>query len=602
MKNWLIVIQILLLPIISFGQSVTFTGSAPQVVQTGEQFRLVYQVNADCNSPQISMPDGIDILSGPNVSQSSSFQFINGHQTNSFTKTFTYIISANKVGNITIPAAKVSVKGNVVTSNTVHIEVIKGQASSGTSGGAGGNTRSSEKIKNAKGDMFVRVILNRNNIYQGEHVVATLKLYTRLNISGFDNVKFPPFSGFFNQEIETPSQISLKRENVNGKIFQTGIIKKYVLFPQRSGKIIIDPFEVTSIVRKRVRSNDPFNDFFGGSFKSSKVKAVSPKVSVNVKALPQPQPKSFTGAVGNFKLETSVDKTKLKTNESLTLRVKIIGDGNLKLIEVPKIVFPTDFEVYDPKVKPSIRITQGGAVGSIVYEYLVIPRHKGTYSLNPVKFSYFNPVIKKYKTLSGQKFIIKVEQGDDTESNVVVSNFSKQDVSNIGSDIRYIKINNLKLREKNDFFIWSSLFYLIYILGIGFTVIILLVRRKKIKENADLLRMRTKKASKVSKKRLKHALQLLKSSSINEMYEAILHSVWGYLGDKLTLDAAELTRDNVGDILENKNIDTTVIDKLIKLIDDCEFARYAPAESDLSPKEVYNRADEIISLLDKNIK
>lgn len=600
-RYWIIAIQLILLPFVLQAQKVSITADAPNVVKMGERFRLVYKVDAKTDAPHIELPDALTVLSGPGVSRSTSIQIINGKRSTSFNLTFTYVMVADKVGKYTIPPATIEKGGNTYKSEPVTIEVLKGSSNAKKKKSQTPN-KNKQKVKNAGEKFFVRVHLNRNNIYQGEHVVATLKLYTRLNLSGFEDIKFPPFSGFFNQEIETSSQISLQRENVNGKIYQTGVIKKYVLFPQRSGKLTIDPFEVEAVVRERVRSNDPFDDFFGGRYRQYTVKDKSPTTTLNVKELPAGAPPTFHGAVGNFKLETSVDKTALKANESITLRMKISGEGNLKLVETPQLEFPGDFEVYDPKVNRSINVTTAGARGAITYEYLLIPRHAGSFELDPVKISYFNPATRQYKTLKGQSFSFEVEKGDGSGSQVVVSNYSKQDVTNIGTDIRFIRTGNLNLKPVNTKFFGSSLFWLIYLLGIGSLVIILLIRRKKIKENADQLRMRTKKASKVSKKRLKAASKELKAGNEGAMYEAILKALWGYLADKLTIDASELTRDNVGDLLKENSVPEDTVSSLIKLIDDCEFARYAPAASQSDSKTVYNQAADIIGKLEKKLK
>lgn len=602
-RYWIIALQILLIPLATNAQDITVKGNAPAVVKVGERFRMTYEVNAKTDAPHFELPDALTVLSGPNVSQQTSFQFINGKQSSSFNLTFTYIMVADKEGTHTIPPASVEEDGKEYKSNPIDIEVIKGNTPAKTNNNQKQPKSNNKSQAKSGGDkFFVRVLLSRNNIYQGEHVVATLKLYTKVNISGFQDIKFPSFSGFFNQEIETPQNISLERENVNGTIYQTGIIKKYVLFPQRSGKLTIDPFELEAVVRERQRSRDPFDDFFGGNFRSYTIKDKSPKITLNVKPLPSGAPMNFGGAVGNYKLETSVDKTALKTNESITLRVKITGEGNLKLIETPKLNFPGDFEVYDPKVNQNIKVTPSGSRGSITYEYLLIPRHAGSFTLNPLKFSYFNPAIKKYKTLTGQTFNIEVEKGEGNESGVVVSNYSKQDVANIGADIRFIRSGNLGLKPINTWFFGTSLFWLIYILGTGLIIIFLLIRKKKIKENADQLRMRTKKASKVSKKRLRSAAKELKAGNDGTMYEAILKAIWGYLADKLTIDAASLTRDNVGEILKSNKVSDETVDSLIKLLDDCEFARYAPSATQSDSKTVYNQAADIINKLEKNLR
>lgn len=603
-KHWIIILHLLLASIFVMGQEATITGDAPSVVKIGERFRLVYKVDAKTQAPNIKLPNAFTVLSGPGMSQSTSIQWINGKQSSTFNLTFTYILVADTEGTFTIPAAKVSHDGKTIESAPITIEVLKGNAKTQAQNpqSKNSNDNTNQKVSSGGENFFVRVILSRDNIYQGEHLVATLKLYTKLNLAGFEDIKFPSFSGFFNQEIEMPSQISLQRENINGEIYQTGIIKKYVLFPQRSGKITIDPFEIEAIVRERTRSSDPFDDFFGGRYRTYNVKDKSPSIALNVKPLPIGKPASFNGAVGNFKLETSVDKTSLKANESITLRVKIIGEGNLKLIETPKIDFPGDFEVYDPKISPSIKITPNGARGFITYEYLLIPRHAGTFTLDPIKLSFFNPATQKYKTLNGQEFTIDVEKGDGDQNGLVVSNFNRQDVANIGTDIRFIRTGNISLQVIGNPFFGSNSFWLIYLIGIGLTIILIIVRRKKIKENADLMGMRTKKASKVSKKRLRAAGKELKAGNDGKMYEAILKAIWGYLADKLSIDAASLTRDNVGDILTTNKVDSEVIKSLIRLLDDCEFARYAPSAAETDSKTIFNQAADIIGKLEKNLK
>lgn len=597
-KHWIIALQLLLASTFVMAQGVTISGEAPSVVKIGERFRLVYKIDAKTQAPHIQLPEAFTILSGPGMSQSTSIQWINGKQTSTFNLTYTYILVADTEGKYTIAPAQITYKGEKAASNPVTIEVLKGNAPAQTQNGEADNT--SEATSGGK-DFFVRVLLSRDNIYQGEHIVATLKLYTKLNLAGFEDIKLPSFSGFFNQEIETPSQISLNRENVNGEIYQTGIIKKYVLFPQKSGKITIEPFEIEAIVRERTRSRDPFDDFFGGRYRSYNVKDKSKAITLNVKPLPIGKPATFNGGVGNYKLETSIDKTSLKANESITLRIKIVGEGNLKLIETPKLDFPGDFEVYDPKISQSIKVTSSGARGFVAFEYLLIPRHAGTFTLSPVQLSFFNPATQKYKTLNGQSFTINVEKGDNDQSNLVVSNFNRQDVANIGSDIRFIKTGNLNIHPIGNYFFASPSFWLIYILGMGLTLILIIIRRKKIKENANLILVRTKKASKVSKKRLREAGKQLKAGNDGKMYEAILKAIWGYLADKLSIDAASLTRDNVEEILKNK-VGDTIVKSLIALLDDCEFARYAPSSADTDSKTVYNDAAEIISKLEKNLK
>ena len=452
-------------------------------------------------------------------------------------------------------------------------------------------------------ELFVRINLDRKSVYQGEHVVATIKIYTRVDLANFIDMKFPSYNGFYTQDIEIPQQISLNRENVNGKIYEAGVIKKTILFPQRSGELTIEPFEITCAVRQRVRrSQSVFDDFFGTPFQTVQKKLISPAVKVNVKPLPANKPEGFTGAVGNLKMTASIDKQVVNTNDAITLKVKLTGNGNLKLIEPLKFDFPADFEVYDPKTDANITNNASGSTGIKTFDYLIIPRHSGQFEIPSVPFSYFNPETEKYLTLQTPAFQIVVNKGADDLSTAVVSSFSKEDVKLIGTDIRYIKTAPFKLFPKSSFIVLNPYFWLSFPALIVVFVILLLVRKEQIRNNANLARVKNRRAAKLSRKRLKLAHTLLLKNQREKFFEEIQKALWGYLSDKMAIPVAELTKDRVAEALLENKVPNEMVGSVMSLIDRAEFARFAPVQGNHDMEEMYNELYTMIIALDQNIR
>ena len=608
-KIFLTLISLFFIVTNTFADEVEFTASSPKVVAVGEQFRLSFSFTA--RGSNFKAPDlrDFNILSGPNTSSSSSIQFINGKMSKSESYTYTYILSARKKGKFTISPAKIKYKGKVYKSNSIIIEVVKGSGNNQNANrgnNQGGRIQKSNipasEISNK--DLFVRVNVNKRTVYQGEHIIATIKVYTRLSLSGFEDMKLPSFDGFWSQDIPTSSQISLERENVNGQIYDVGVIKKEILFPQRSGVITIDPFELECNIRKRVRSSQSvFDDFFGSSYQTLKKKVKSKPIKITVKPLPETnKPSDFSGAVGNFKMQTYLDKKTVAANDAITLKVVISGNGNLKLIDPLKINFPADFDVYDPKITNNIKNSNSGSNGKKIFEYLIIPRHAGDFKISPISFSFFNTKTKKYLTLNSVEYNIHVDKGSEEQSTNIVTGFSKEDVKFIGRDIRFIKTDYFKLHKKNEYLFGSLTFVLNYIIAIMIFVIVMLIRRKHIKENQNISLLRNKKANKVSKKRLKVANSYLKQNKKENFFDEVLKALWGYLSDKLNIPVSELSKDNASSILQQSNVDNELIDKFIDLLNTCEYARFAPTTIDTQMDKIYADASKIISKLEQKIK
>jgi len=578
-------------------EKVVFTMEAPQVVELGEQFRLAFSVNA--KGQNIKLPDLADfeVLMGPSTSQSTSFQIINGVSSQSVSFSYLYILRAKKEGKFNINPASINVDGTEYKSNTQTVEVVKGSARPST---GGVDTPTSTPGTVSKSDLFVKLNLDKRSLYKGEHLTATIKIYSRVNLNGFEDISIPNFEGFWAQDILLPQQISLQRETYNGEIYNVGTLKKTLLFPQQTGNIQIGAVKIDCIVQQRVKKTQSMFDDFFDSFANVKATIVSDPVSVNVSPLPAP-PEGFSGAVGKFDIRSSITSRSVRENDAITIKLDVTGNGNIKLINPPKISFPADFEVYDPKTNSNFSSSDQGLIGNIAFEYLFLPRFAGTYTIPALKFVYFDTSSKKYVTKTTEEYQIRVEKGDGTHAQTVNA-IAKEDLKQIGSDIRYIKASNLKLKPKGYTFFGSFGFYLLYIGGALSLLAIYLFNQKRIRENANVARMKNKKASKVALKRLKEANGHLHAGADEKFYESVTRAFWGYLSDKLTIPASELSREKASAELSSHNVSTGIIERFVQLLDTCEYARYAPGGGSAKMKELYDEATEVMSVMEKEIK
>ena len=523
---------------------VSFTASAPDAVAVGDQFRLSYTVTTqkvrDFRTPSMK---GFDVLMGPSRSQQKSVQIINGETTSTSSITFTYILMATAEGSFTIPGATITAEGNQMVSNSVHINVLPADQAGGGASGNGGRqsgstSRASSGTSVSNSDLFITATASKTNLYEQEAFLLTYKIYTLVDLRGFDNVKLPDFKGFHSQEVELPNDRKWSLEHYKGRNYQTTVYRQFVLFPQQSGKITIDAARFDASIAKATHVDDPFEAFFNGGNNYVEVKKtlVTPQLTVDVKALPEGKPAGFSGGVGEFSISSSINSTNVKTNDAVT--------GNLKLISTPEVKFPEDFEVYDPKVDNKFRLTNAGLSGSQVIEYLAIPRNAGTYKIPAVKFSYFDIKSREYKTLTTEEYELHVEKGSGNAAQTIANFTNKEDLKVLNEDIRYIKQNNVTLSQKGDFFFGSLLCWLFYIVpGIAF-ILFFVIYRKQIAANANVAKMRTKKANKVAVKRMKLAGKLLVDNKKDAFYDEVLKALWGYISDKLSIPVSRLSKDN----------------------------------------------------------
>ena len=593
----------------ALADKVSFTASAPDAVVVGDQFRLSYTVTTqkikDFQAPSIK---GFDVLMGPSRSQQSSTQIINGNVTSTSSITFTYILMANTAGEYTISGASIVADGNQMVSNSVKIKVLPQDQSS--NGGQNGSSNNNSSIHSSSGttvsnqDLFITATASKTNVFEQEAFVLTYKIYTRESNLQLNNAKLPDFKGFHSQEIEMTTNAKWTPEHYQGRNYYTTVYRQFVLFPQQSGKLYIDPAQFQMTVGKPVQSADPFDAFFNGGSSVVEIKKniATPKIAINVNPLPAGKPSDFSGGVGEFTISSSINSKELKTNDAITIKLVISGTGNLKLISNPEIKFPDDFEVYDPKVDNQVRLTREGLTGNKVIEYLAIPRHAGTYKIPGVSFSYFDIRSKSYKTLKTEEYVVNIEKGAGNADQVIANFTNKEDLKVLGEDIRYIKQNEVTLQPKGSFFYGSMTYWLFYIIPALAFIIFFIIYRKQAAENANVAKVRTKKANKVATKRMKLAGKLLSENKKDAFYDEVLKALWGYISDKLNIPVSRLSKDNIEEKLRNHGVNEELIKGFLNALNDCEFARFAPGDENQAMDKVYSSSIEVISKMENSIK
>lgn len=596
---------------LAYAQNVEFKASAPSVVAVGEQFKLEYTLNKEGDNLKVPTLEGFDLLMGPSVGQSFYSSNINGKMTQNVTFSYTYILEGTKKGTFQIPGATVIIDGKEYTSNALKIEVVEGSRNS--NGNQAATNRPVQPDANATvndNNLFVKVEVSRRSLYMGESLMATIKVYTKVDLVNLGRTKFPDFNGFLAEEVPTPQRIELVREAVDGQIYNVGTIRKVLLYPQHTGEITIEPFELECIVRQRLANGDrSFFDEFFGNYKDVRAMRRSKPVTIQVKELPQlGKPAGFGGTVGNVTMATSLSADTVNANDAITYKVTFRGTGNLKLLKAPTINFPLDFEVYDPKESRDLNITENGMAGSVSFEYLIIPRYSGDYKIPAIRFSYFDSQSNTYKTIAGAEYNIHVRKGADkgqveTSAGNQVKSFKKEDVRKVGEDIRYLKTEGLNLKAAGVRFFGTTLYWLALLIPFVLFVVGAVLNRRRIKANADIVRVKNKAANKMARKRLKVAASAMKNHNAEQFYDEVLKALWGYMSYKLNIDRAELNRDNISEILQSKGVEEDRIKEFIAVLDTCEYARYAPgSNSDQEMGKVYTDSIDVITKLDKAIR
>lgn len=588
------------------GNEVNFVAAAPDVVVSGDQFRLTFTVNTqkvkDFRAPSIK---GFEVLMGPSRSSQNSTQIINGKVSSSSSITYTYILMAGKEGTYNIPAASIVADGETKISNSLQIKVLPADDASASSaqGGSASSSRSQavgSKITDK--DLFITASASKTKVYEQEAILLTYKVYTVVDLRQLLG-DMPDLKGFHTQEVELPAQKTFSLEHYNGRNYNTTVWWQYVLFPQQSGTMEIPSITFEGVVAQRINSGDPFDAFFNGgtNYVEIKKKIVTPKLKINVAALPS-KPADFSGAVGTFTMASSINSKSVKTNDAVTIKLTVTGTGNMKLIGTPEVKFPQDFEVYDPKIDNQFNLTREGLSGSKTYEYLAIPRHAGKFTIPAVSFTYFDLKTKTYKTLKSEEYVINVEKGQGNADQVIADFTNKESVKMLGNDVRYIKRGATQFAQRGDYFYGTTAYWMWYIIPFVLFVGVILMYRKQAMDNANTAKMKTKKANKVAVKRMKLAGKLLSENKKNEFYDEVLKALWGYISDKLSIPVSQLSKDNIEQELSRYGVNEELVKAFINVLNDCEFARYAPGDENEAMDKVYTASIEIISKMENSIK
>lgn len=577
-----LLLYILAFLVISLGSvgtvSAQISVSVPSHVQAGENFRLAYTINnqdvEDFRAGNI--PEGLELIAGPYTSQQSSYQMVNGHTTSSSSITFTYTLYATKDGSYNIPPAHARIRGRNVASRAVRVTV------SGRVRNSGGTPRmhqdeSAPAMQSAGSrisdkDLFIKVTANKKRVHEQEPVLLTYKVYTLVDLTQLEG-KMPDLTGFHSQEIPLPRQKSFHVERVNGKTYRAVTWSQYLMYPQMTGSLKIPSITFKGIVVQENRNVDPFEAFFNGGSGYVEVKRniVAPGMTIQVDPLPT-KPAGFSGGVGKFNISAQLSKKEVKAGDPVTLRVVVGGTGNLKLIKQPEPVFPKGFDKYDPKVTDKTKLTNAGVGGNMVYDFLIVPRNQGEYDIPPVAFTYYDVDANAYKTIRTQGFHLSVAPGDgkgETDSYDALKD----------NDIHDIKSGDTTVHPIGDIFYGSAAYWISLVIPLVAFIVLLIVFRRRAIENADIVKMRGKRATKIARRRLKNASRLMFAHKQAEFYDEVLRALWGYAGYKLNMSVESLSRDNIKDNLMQHGVPAESVEKFIMALDECEFERYAPGDA-----------------------
>ena len=600
MKNYnkiLLLVSCFFLGVSALVAQVSFTAQAPRQVVQGNKFDIKYVLrNAEGSNFKEPSVEGATKIYGPALSTSYSSQWVNGKSSSSSSQEYTLLYRADKAGTYTIQPATIEVDGKRYSSKPVTIEILPPDKNAATAGSQSQgvtidniDSQSASKPVNAN-DLFVRIVMSKQKVYEQEAVVCTIKLYTKYQISQFAATKQPSFDGFLIEDL--PISPSLNNvEHLNGENYMVAELKKCILFPQKSGKLTITSgnYDVTAVQYEQVRS------LFGIIRQpvEKQLKIQSNNATVNIMPLPEPRPASFNGAVGQFTVETNVTPNVFKTYEAATYTYTIKGSGNIKYLKAPVVNFPSQFDVYDPQSNIDAKQNGSTVKGATKFEYTFIPQYVGDYEIPASEFTYFDPATAKYVTVSVPGKNIKVGKGVATASTTV-----RKDLELKNKDILHIKTGNLKLEKEHVQYLGTFVYWLWYIIPLLLLVAVMWYNRKTIKERSNIQLMKTKRANKVAKKRLKQAKAYMDANDSNKFHAEILKALWGYLSDKLSISVSELNKENISTELAKYGADETVIGELISILDKCEFAQYAPELSGSNMSEVYEQASEVMDKLE----
>lgn len=601
-------IFILIIPALlssGFSNDISFQASAPEEVVLGERFQVSFQVNARPSSFKAPEFSGFRVLSGPSQSSSTSVQIINNQTTRTITFTYSYILESTEEGNFEIPSATAIIDGKGHRSNDLSIRVVKAsqQQSSSSQQQTQPPQGNQSQQRASADDLFIRANVSKTNPYQGEQVIITYKLYTRVSISQYSVDKLPSFRNFWSENLTPSGNPQTSTEVVNGKTYRVAEIRRVAIFPQRSGELTIEPLEVELIVNLPAQRDrrSLFDEFFGGTSRQVRQVVASNRVNLDVQPLPsQNRPANFSGMVGtDFDIQANVTPTDLQVNDVATLEFTVSGQGNIRMVETPDFSFPANLEVFDPNISDNIRNTLSGVSGSRTFSYLMIPRTGGEFVIPSFNFVYFNPREKRYITRQTPEFSLQVEGSAAPQ---ISSGGSQEDIRMLGQDIRFIKTGEVAFQQPGESFYGSPMFFILIIGQFVIFMVFLIILRNQIKLRSNQQLLRTRKAEKLARKRLKKAKTYLQQNNEDAFYDEIFKALWGYLSDKLSIPVSILNKENVEGAFKTKKVPGELSENFIQTLDQCDYARFAPGETEDKMEDIYQRALETIVMIEKELR
>lgn len=590
MKRCFFILQLILSGVM-LCQAQSLVVNVPSNVSTGENFRLTYTVSTrNASDFHIgNVPDALEVITGPYVSEQSSYQMANGHTSSSSSKTYTFILCATKNGTYTIPSASVVVNGKRLKSKTAKVKVSgnnhNGNGTPRMHEGANDQPRMREAGTPISGsDLFIKVSANKRRVHEQEPILLTYKVYTLVDLTQLEG-KMPDLTGFHIQEIPLPQQKSFHIERVNGQPYRCVTWSQYVMYPQMTGKLEIPSITFNGTVVQQNRNVDPFEAFFNGGSGYIEVKRSikAPGMTIQVDPLPK-RPNNFSGGVGVFNISAQINKDKIKANEPVSVRVVVSGVGNLKLLKQPVVKFPKDFDTYDAKITDKTKLTQSGVEGNMVYDFLAVPRNQGSYTIPAIEFVYYDVSKNAYKTIKTQSFNLEVSKGDGNANSAI----DYSDLKN--KDIHPIKEGDFEIQDIHNIFYASAAYWTVLsLLSIVFVAVLVIFRKRAI-ANANVAQLKVRRANRIATKRLQHANTLMLKNDQDKFYDEVLRTLWGYVGDKLDIPVEQLSKDNISDMLERKGVDNETIGMFLQAVDECEYNRYAPGDTKGNMNQTFEAA------------
>lgn len=601
------------------------TIESPGVVGLNEQFNITFTLTEKPSSVDWTAGDDFQIVWGPQTGSSTQISIVNGKHSKVSRYTYTYVLMPRSSGKFSLPAFHAVVGGKDVYSKAPAIEVVGGgNASQGnsqsTARGASGPQPSSqsssaqsrqaasdgETSRTSSEDVFMRLSLSRTSAVVGEPVVATLKLYTRINIAGFEDARFPSFNGFWAQETEAPQNISFQRESVGDMIYNSAVLRRWVIIPQKAGAINIDAAELVCLLQQRVRRGASIFDDFFDDYQTVRKRVTSAAYTVNVSPLPKGAPASFTGAVGSYRISASMNTDSLKVHDAASVLVTVSGTGNVALVGAPKVNFPPDSEQYDVKTSDRLESGSGGTSGTKTFEYPFIPRSHGDFEIPAVEFTYYDIKARKYVTLATEPLAYHVQRGEESDyvpsESLNLPSSSRRDVRNLADDIHYISTRVPHFSENTVFFVGTAAFRIFIAVSLVLSAAVYICARYVRRRRGDTVKVRTRGASKAARRRLSVAGSYLSKNLYGAYYEELHKALLGYAADKMNMSLADLSKDSIASAFSGAGAAPELVDEYVALLDNCEYARYAPSGSDSAMKESYEKAVEVISMLEDNMK